>query len=425
VKHPLDIIAPADHPAVISGIAKVFAEGESSTEVRILSVDGSETWHLCSGRRITIDGRKCLVGLGVDISERKSAEALLQEAQTRLELAVRTSGLGLWDWDIRHDRAFVSPQWRTQFGFEETELENASSLWASRLHPDDREAAVSRLRAFIANPSAEYQSEARVRDNDGNYRSVLTRAQLLRDEQGSPSRMLGCHIDVTQHRQTEERLRQQREQLRALAQHLNSVREEEAGRIARELHDELGAALTGLKIDINRLGQRLTRESLDAQRNQIQTILSSIDTTIRSVRKICLDLRPAVLDQLGLSAAVEWLAAEFQKRTKITCEVRQPESISLKPECAITVFRIFQELLTNIARHAEATHVSVNLRVNPELLILEVEDNGRGLPDEALTRHDRFGLLGVRERALAVGGSVEFLSKPDHGTRVVVRVPIE
>lgn len=424
-KHPLEVIAPADRATTKAGIAQVFAEGESTTEARILSKDGTETWHLCSGKRITVDGKRCLVGLAIDISEQKRAEAQLREAQTRLELAVRTSGLGLWDWDIVHDRAFVSPEWKSRFDFDESELTDAFSLWKSRLHPEDREAAVARLEAFLAGSTPEYHSEARVRGNDGVYRWVSSRAQLLRDDHGRPLRMLGCHFDITKHRETEERLLQQREQLRALAQHLNSVREEEAGRIARELHDELGAALTGLKIDVNRLGQRLGKETFEIKRAQIQTILSSIDATIRSVRKICLDLRPAVLDQLGLSAAVEWLVAEFQKRTKIACELRQPESMSLQAECATTVFRILQELLTNIIRHAEATRVSINLRIEPETLVLEVQDNGRGLPEEALTRHDRFGLLGVRERVVALGGKVEFDGKRNSGTRVVVQVPLE
>ena len=424
-RHPLDLVHAADHEAIQRGIAKVFAKGESTTEARIVSADGTPIWHLCTGKRITFAGRLCLVGMAVDISETKRAESLLREAQTRLELAVRSSGLGLWDWDIANDRAFVSPEWRAQFGFTEPELAHPSTVWESRLHPDDKAAAVKKLKDYLRNPGSEYTAEARVRDNNGRYRWIFTRAQLLRNEHGQPTRMLGCHIDVTQHRETEKRLRQQREQLRALAQHLNSVREEEAGRIARELHDELGAALTGLKIDVNRLGQRLEKDTLEAQRAHIQSILSSIDSTIRSVRKICLDLRPAILDQLGLSAAVEWLIAEFQRRTGIGCELHQPESISIDTASAITVFRILQELLTNVTRHAQATAVSVAMRREPDKLLLEVFDNGKGLPGDALLRHDRFGLLGVRERLAAVGGKVNFISPEGGGTRVVVCVPIE
>jgi PAS domain S-box-containing protein len=245
-KHPLEVIATADHAAVKAGIARTFSEGEATTEARILSSNGKETWHLCSGRRITMDGTQCLVGLAVDLSERKEVEAQLREAQARLELAVRASGVGLWDWDIVQNRAFVSPEWRAQFGFQEAEIKEPFDMWKSRLHPNDRDVAIARLESYLKNPSREYQSESRLRDNDGLYRWIFTRARLLRDEEGRPLRMLGCHIDVTRHRQTEDRLLQQREQLRALAKHLNSVREEEAGRIARELHDELGAALTGL-----------------------------------------------------------------------------------------------------------------------------------------------------------------------------------
>lgn len=424
-KTPLEVIAQADHEAISKGIAKALAEGEAITEARVLHKDGTATWHLCSGQRIEVDGKLCIVGLAVDISERKRAEELLHDAQARLQVAVSASGVGLWDWDLITDRAYVSPEWRAQFGFGEAELVRPLSEWKIRLHPDDRERAVKRLKAFLADSSPEYLSEVRIRQNDGTYRWIFSRAQLIRNEQGQAVRMMGCHIDITERRQTEERLRQQREQLRALAKHMNSVREEEAGRIARELHDELGAALTGLKIDINRLGQRLEKDTVAALRKHVREILSSIDATIRSVRKLCLDLRPAVLDQLGLTAAVEWLVAEFQTRTGIACELQQPESVSIHETCAITIFRIFQELLTNVARHAKATRVSIELRQKEDKVVLDVQDNGRGLPNDALTRHDRFGLLGIRERALAIGGVVEFHSTQNVGTRVVVCVPID
>ncbi|MHA3772171.1 PAS domain S-box protein [Verrucomicrobiota bacterium sgz303538] len=424
-KTPREVIAPPDREAVRNGLTKAFTEGEATTEARILHKDGTETWHLCSGRRVEVDGKLCIVGLAVDISERKRAEELLHDAQARLQVAVRASGVGLWDWDLISDRAYVSPEWRAQFGFDEAEVVRPFSEWKGRLHPADREMAVKRLKAFLANSTPEYLSEVRVRQNDGSYRWIFARAQLIRNEQGQAVRMMGCHIDITERRQTEERLRQQREQLRALAKHMNSVREEEAGRIARELHDELGAALTGLKIDINRLGQRLEKDTVAALRKHVREILSSIDETIRSVRKLCLDLRPAVLDQLGLTAAVEWLVAEFQTRTGIACELQQPESVSIHETCAITIFRIFQELLTNVARHAKATRVSIGLRQEEDKVVLDVQDNGRGLPNDALTRHDRFGLLGIRERALAIGGIVEFHSTQNVGTRVVVCVPID
>jgi PAS domain S-box-containing protein len=419
---PADLVAPADRAAVEAGIHEALLNGESATEARIVSVTGEERWHLCTGRRTTVDGKVCIVGLGIDISERRRAEEQLRDAQSRLQLAVRASAIGLWDWDVPSGEIFYSAEWKAQLGYAPHELSNTFEEWRERLHPEDRAEILRELEVFLASQKAEHQSEVRLRHRDGSYRWIFTRAQLQRGAEGEPQRMFGCHIDMTGRRETEERLRQQHQQLRALAQHLNSVREEEAARIARELHDELGSTLTALKIDISRIAQQLGGEAEESLRARLKTILATSDQTIQNIRKLCLELRPAMLDQLGLSAAVEWQVAEFQTRTGIVCDLVRPENLAMSEAGAVTIFRILQELLTNITRHAQATRASVQLRQDGARAVLEVSDNGRGAPADALARTDRFGLLGVRERAMAVGGVVDFQSSSS-GTRVAVAVP--
>ena len=220
---------------------------------------------------------------------------------------------------------------------------------------------------------------------------------------------------------TEQRLRTSEENLRALAAHLQSVREEERIHIAREIHDELGQALTGLKFDINAMakscmeGQSITEKT--------QGLSLQIDRIINSVRRIASGLRPEVLDEIGLSAAIEWQAREFSRRTGIRCIVDiSPGFTDPDKDRSTALFRIFQELLTNVARHANATKVTVQL-ADSELLSLKVEDNGRGIQDQEFESPKSLGFLGLRERVLAFGGSIDVKGQEGKGTSVSVSIP--
>jgi len=234
--------------------------------------------------------------------------------------------------------------------------------------------------------------------------------------------------DITERRQTEEELRASRGQLRALAGRLQAVREEERTQIAREIHDELGGALTGLKIDVS----MLTRDALKIENETVRTSLSacmvsmikSIDSTMQSVRRIAMELRPGVLDDLGLVAALEWQLKDFEKRTGIRCEFFPPaEKISLDADLSTALFRIFQEALTNVARHSGAMEVCVHLSADADSSTLEVEDNGKGIEKKKALSSKSLGLLGMRERAQMFGGRITVTGTPGRGTTVVVEIP--
>jgi signal transduction histidine kinase len=223
----------------------------------------------------------------------------------------------------------------------------------------------------------------------------------------------------------EEQLRRSLEQLHALSMYLQHVREEERIRISRAVHDELGQALTGLKIDLSWLGSRLPRE-LEPLIHKARNMSLHIDETINTVRRISTELRPGILDHLGLAAALEWQANEFQTRTGVVCKVKNSMDHALMDEEINTVFfRIFQETLTNIIRHANATKVEVRLCEKPTQLMLEVIDNGRGITPEQISSVRSIGLLGMRERAALLGGDVQIRGVPRHGTTVTVTIPLQ
>lgn len=222
----------------------------------------------------------------------------------------------------------------------------------------------------------------------------------------------------------EEKLRHSHEQLRALNSYLQQVREEERTRIAREVHDELGQALTGLKLDLSWLAGRLPRGARPLRR-KIKAMSAQIDATIHVIRRVATDLRPGILDSLGLAAALEWQANEFQERTGIFFEMKiESRNLAVDPELTTVCFRIFQETLTNIIRHAGATRVEGTLAHQGDTLILTVRDNGRGIAEREIVDAGSIGLIGMRERAAQVGGEVLFFGLTGQGTTVTVRLPL-
>ncbi len=237
----------------------------------------------------------------------------------------------------------------------------------------------------------------------------------------------GITLDITERKQAEEALRLSREQLRALSVHLQSLREAERTRIAREIHDELGQMLTGLKMDVHWAENRL-EELKDARLNPILDKLVAAtevaDATITTVQRIATELRPGVLDRLGLMMALRHEIDQFQQRTGITCQWAMPEEEpEVSPEVATAFYRIFQETLTNVVRHAAASTVQIVFRSSDGWFTLEIRDNGKGIGDDALASPHALGLLGMQERSHLLGGTVTFHHEATGGTLVIVRLP--
>jgi signal transduction histidine kinase len=224
-------------------------------------------------------------------------------------------------------------------------------------------------------------------------------------------------------RRAEDELRQSHEQLRALSVFLQHVREEERIQIAREVHDELGQALTGLKLELTWLAGRLPK-NLKPLQEKTGTMFARIDETIQIIRRIATELRPGVLDTVGLIAALEWQAQQFEKQTGIRCRVQSSVRETLWDQDLNTAFfRIFQETLTNVIRHANASQVAVRFAETDDWLVLMVKDDGRGISEAEIRNTKSIGLLGMRERAALLGGEVRLRGEPGRGTTVTVRIP--
>ena len=253
--------------------------------------------------------------------------------------------------------------------------------------------------------------------------------QALRGPDGRIVRFISIFSDITERKQNEDELRRQRQQLeesaarlRELAEFLQTVREEERARIARELHDEMGQALTALRIDLGWLRSKCLPLGTTAV-DRVGSALGVVEQSIVSLRRISEDLRPAMLDSLGLAAAVEHHVAQFSERTGIPCRLSMNrEEFELDDRLATTVFRIVQETLTNVARHAGASEVSVQIFETEDGIRLSMRDNGRGF--SGANAKKTFGLLGMRERIAMLGGRLEIDSRPGQGTRIEGWLPL-
>ena len=235
---------------------------------------------------------------------------------------------------------------------------------------------------------------------------------------------LDLRNEIHERQRIEQELRKSLDRLRALAARLQLVREEERTRVAREMHDELGQACTAIKMDLASIGRKTTVRQVQI-RKKIESAMQLVDRMIFSVRRIASELRPRTLDDLGLTSALEWQAQEFQRRTGIRCSLELPaEQLALDAERSTAIFRIFQESLTNVARHAQATEVMARLELDNERLVFEVRDNGRGFDSKQANIRKSLGVVGMQERALVLDGELEINGVPGSGTTVTLRIPL-
>ncbi|TDX01967.1 PAS domain-containing sensor histidine kinase [Dinghuibacter silviterrae] len=293
------------------------------------------------------------------------------------------------------------------------------------IHPEDLPNVRKTLDETFNQPGRPLRISLRSLHKQGHYVWYEGTVTNLLQDKNIGAIVVNLH-DVTEAKMAEERLRESHEELRQLASHLQDIREEERTAMAREIHDELGQQLTGLKMDVSWL---LKRADLGDEllRSKLRGILSLLDATVGTVRRLAAELRPAILDDLGLPDALEWHSKQFTERFGIHCVVDiTGEKAALPPGLATGLFRIFQEALTNVARHAKATAVSAELDMADDRIDLTITDNGKGFDvRNIIGGRKTLGLLGMKERALMMGGKCEWSSHPGKGTTIRVSVPLQ
>jgi PAS domain S-box-containing protein len=366
--------------------------------------------------RLEIAGEAHLLALVRDVADRKRAEGALQASEARFRtlmerapVAISLSRYGL--------TLFVNQKYLELYGFASVDELVGRSI-GEQWSPAFRAMVEERARQRSVGLPAPARYEAVGQRKDGSQFPVEVAVAIVDLPDGEAS--VGFLTDITERKRAQEDRQRSLDQLRALAGRLQSIREEERKRVAREIHDQLGQALTALKIDLSSLIHDLPA----AKKEGSESVLNLIDQTIQSVRRISTELRPGILDDLGLVAAVEWAGEEFEARTGTTCRLDLPrDDIAVDPEQATAIFRIFQETLTNVARHADASDVKVRLTREDGDLTLEVHDNGKGIPQDKLSSGESLGILGMRERAMLLGGELTISGPPENGTTVRVRIP--
>jgi PAS domain S-box-containing protein len=418
---PLSLVHPADRrTAVRNAFNMLRGKRVSPYGYRLMTKQGQTRWIMETVTPIIFKGEKAVLGNSMDVTEQKEAKESLQEMdalKSSILDAIPQAIVGLQNRRINFANAAVEEV----FGWRPEDLIGES---VTLFYRNDREAdEIGRYFYTTLEHQRTFVAEFHCRRRDG--RDILCRMRSSRiGEELKERRIVITYEDITEQRRGEEELANSREQLRNLSIYLQSVREKESTRIAREIHDELGQLLSAIQMDIAWLGARLPAGDAPLA-EKVQRMRRLVDTTIDSVHRISTELRPILLDDLGLTAAIEWQVQEFQGRTGVQCKARfNCRDSSIEKDLATALFRIFQETLTNVARHAEATLVKVRLARKGDEFCLDVSDNGKGITQNQIDDPKSFGIVGIRERVNQWGGSVSITGKPQKGTTIKVRIPM-
>ena len=428
-KTDLEVFPPAQAVMFRANDRKVL-ESAAPMEFEEVAVyeDGPHTSLVVKFPLLDAEGRcYALCGIATDITDRKRAEEEKQKLAKDRLLLLESTGEGIYGLDREGRCTFINSAASRMLGYLPDELLGKDmhdlihhSFGDGRPYPRTRCPIHETLQGA---KGCKVDNEVYWRKDGTAFPAEYSTFPVV--EQAKITGAVIAFLDISDRKRAEQQLTASHDQLRKLTARLESVREEERILIAREIHDELGQALTGVKLELSLLSDQLA-DMAPALQNRLESISGLVDATIQSVRRIATDLRPIVLDQLGLIPAIEWQTQEFQSRTGIQCRLDiYLRSACLSQPASTAMFRIFQEILTNVVRHAKASLVKITLQELAGGLVLEVQDNGRGITESEQADPQSLGLVGMRERALLLGGNITFIGNPESGTTVRVRVPLE
>lgn len=407
--------------ALVGGVLFSFL---ATGYIHILALRSERTQRLVDER--TAELKVANQRLVEDIAAREKTEESLQQTQHILMNAQKMAHMGSWLFNAKTHELQCSDEFFRICGVEPQSIKPSIEFALSIVHPDDQEAAKRMITATLEE-CKEYRIEKRIVRPDGTIRHVASRGEMILNEAHELKMFIGSFLDVTEQKETEVALRKSQEDLRQLAAHLEQIREDERKRIAREIHDELGALLTGIKAHLSVAIE--TAAAAGARPDKLLVDAAQLaDAATEAVRGVITDLRPSVLDDLGVWAALEWYVGRIEEPTRLSCECvidADVAAIELPPDRSTMVFRVVQESLTNVMRHANASRVTVRAMQRDGSIIVVVEDNGKGLDTAHLLDSRSWGIVGMHERARYFGGELTISGTLGHGTTVTLRLPLE
>ena len=371
------------------------------------------------------DANGAITGIGMvasDITDRRLTEQELRDQRALLAEAQKVAGLGCWEWDPESGRLAWSDELYRIYGVTREEFTPSFEAYLERVHADDRQNSGAMMARALMDGRGFTMQERIVRPG-GEVRYLRSQGEVARNERGKPIKVFGACLDVTEQRHSETALRQAAQDLHSLTRKLVQAEEAERRRIARELHDRVGQNLSALNINLDIIARDHTLAPAVRQRLRDSTAL--VDSTLQSIESVMAELRPPLLDEYGLAAALGWHAEEFSRRTGIRVSLTDhahEAAKTLRLEGALALYRIAQEALNNVLKHSHARHADIEIGEAEGHIVLAVRDDGAGF-DAAAMRRGRLGMSTMRERAEAAGGALYVETAPGCGTRVIARVP--
>jgi len=402
-----------------SRISRVFTEGYADAEADFLSKDGTRTPYYFSGILSEYEGKPCVTGVGFEITERKKAEQALKLSESKYRILFEWNPIPMWMLSLPEFNFIdVNNAAIQHYGYS---LEEFLSMNARDIRtPEEAE----RLKIEINKKYPEVTHVGLWKHQKKNKESIIVETIIHDIEIGGKPVRLVLANDVTDKIKAREALEASNETLRQLTSHLQEVREEERKHIAREIHDELGQQLTVIKMDVSWIKKKSDPANTMLIK-KIDELLELLDDTVKTVRELSSRLRPSLLDDLGLVAAIEWHLNDFRQRTGLAIEADLPEyEIELPEPVTTALFRILQESLTNVARHSGAKKAVVKLEKENDNVILSIQDDGKGYTESFDSGKKTLGILGMKERAAMIGGVYTIQGFPGKGTLVSVSVPV-
>ena len=421
-------IFPPDEAAQFQANDARALESRAAIEVEEVARYGSgpHTSIVCKFPLFDSSGRvTALGGIVTDITERKRAEQELLTGRALLNEAQKLSHLGSWQWELANGRVIWSDELYRVLGVDPQSYPLSFESTVGLVHPDNR-AEVERTIRSASESGETFTLEHRIVRPDGAVRHLRSVGELIKDAAGRSVKMAVSVLDITEQKHTEDALRASADRLQALSRRLVEVQESERQNLARELHDRVGQQLTALGINLDILNRRFPGEAGAELRSRLEDSITLVESTADAIEDVMAELRPLMLDDYGLLPALRWLSTQFIHRNGVGVAVRDTGRLErMDSAIEIALYRIVQEALTNIAKHAQAKHVDILVTNGPRGISLTVADDGIGFDSsgrDRLVKKTGWGIINMRERAQAVGGTLTIESKPGKGTRVMVIV---